>query len=104
MSVLPHSRRLEQSGEVLAAHVLGFAGETRTLDGLEAVTDKHTIQIASLTSQLEVKNEEISKFIEDLKDIRRQNNDLKITVESKDEENEGLKEQIKKLELPFHSR
>lgn len=98
MSVLPHSRRLEQSGEVLAAHVLGFAGETRTLDGLEAVTDKHTIQIASLTSQIEVKNEEISKFIEDLKDIRRQNNDLKITVESKDEENEGLKEQIKKLE------
>ena len=61
MSILPHSRRLEQSGEVLAAHVLGFAGETRTLDGLEAVTDKHSLQIAYLTSQIEVKNEEISK-------------------------------------------
>ena len=36
--------------------------------------------------------------LEDLRDIRRQNNDLKITVESKDEEIEGLKEQIKKLE------
>ena len=38
--------------------------------------------------------------LEDLRDIRRQNNDLKITVESKDEEfeNESLKEQIKKRE------
>ena len=97
MSVSTHPRRLEQSGEVLAAHVLGFAGGTRSLDGLEVVTDKHTKQIASLTSQIEVKNEEISKFNEDLKDLRRQNNDLKITVESKDEEIEALKEQINKL-------
>ena len=98
MSILPHPRRLEQSGEVLAAHVLGFAGGRRTLDGLEVVTDKHTRQIASLASQIEGKNEEISKFNDELKDLRRQNNDLKITVESKDEEIEALKEQICKLE------
>jgi len=98
MSVLPHPRRLEPSGEVVATHVVGFAGRTRMPDGLEVVTEKHTKQIASLTSQIELKNEEISKFNEDLKDLRRQNNDLKITVESKDEEIEALKEQINKLE------
>ena len=98
MNVLTQPRRLEQSGEVLAAHVVGFAGRTRSLDGLEVVTDKHTKQMSSLTSQIEVKNEEISKFNEDLKDLRRQSNDLKITVESKDEEIEALKEQINKLE------
>ena len=99
MNVPTHSRGPEQSGEVLTAHVLGFAGSgTRKLDGLEVVTDKHSMQIASLTSQIEVKNEEISKFNEDIKDIRQKNHDLKIAVESKDEEIEGLKEQIKKLE------
>ena len=62
MNVPTHSRGPEQSGEVLTAHVLGFAGSgTRKLDGLEVVTDKHSMQIASLTSQIEVKNEEISK-------------------------------------------
>ena len=68
------------------------------MDVLEVVTDKHTMQIASLTSQIEVKNEEVSKFNEDLKDLRRQNNDLKITMDSKDEEIEALKDQINKLE------
>ena len=98
MSVLPTPRGLEQSGEVVATHLVGFTGRTRMSNGLEIVTDKHTKQIASLTSQIEVKNEESLKFNEDLKDLRRQNNDLKITVESKDEEIEALKEQINKLE------
>ena len=83
MNVSTHSRRPEQSGEVLA-HVVGFAGRTRPMDVLEVVTDKHTMQIDSLASQIEVKNDEISKFNEDLKDLRRQNNDLKITMDSKD--------------------
>ena len=97
MNVSTHSRRPEQSGEVLA-HVVGFAGRTRPMDVLEVVTDKHTMQIDSLASQIEVKNDEISKFNEDLKDLRRQNNDLKITMDSKDEEIEALKDQINKLE------
>ena len=96
MTTSAHSKQLEQSGKVL--HVVGIAGRTRTMDGFEAVTDKHTKQIESLTSQIEVKNEEISKFNEDLKDLRRQNNDLKITVDSKDEEIEALKDKINKLE------
>lgn len=98
MSDLPHSRRLEQSGKVVAANVVGFAVGPGTLNDLEVVTDKHTKQIASLRTEIEEKNEEISKFNKDIKDLREQNIELKITVESKDEEIEALKEKINKLE------
>lgn len=80
MSDLPHSRRLEQSGKVVAANVVGFAVGPGTLNDLEVVTDKHTKQIASLRTEIEEKNEEISKFNKHLKDLREQNIELKITV------------------------
>ena len=97
MSDLPHdSRRLEQSGKVLA-NVYGFT-VPGTLNDLEVVTNKHTKEIASLRTEIEEKNGEISKFSKDVKDLRQQNIELKITVESKDEEIEALKEKINKLE------
>ena len=93
-----HSRRMEGSSEVLTTNVLGFALGAGRLNRDIEIFNSHTKQIASLRSEIEEKNEAISRLNEDLKDLREQNDELKITVEAKDDEIKALKEKINKLE------
>lgn len=57
-----------------------------------------TTQITLLRRDIIEKNEELSRFSSNLKDLQRQNDELKITLESKEGEIKALKEKISKLE------
>ena len=61
------------------------------------MVQNHIKQIASLRREIEEKDEAISRFKKDLKDLREQSDELKIAVESRDEEIKVLKKEIDKL-------
>ena len=62
------------------------------------IIDNHTEQIEFLKREIQKKNEAISHLNNDMKELREQNDDLKITVESKNRDIKALKEKIAKLE------
>ena len=55
-------------------------------------------QIDSLKKEIDKKVEAILKLNKDLRDLREQNDNLQITVKSKDKEIKTLREKIQKLE------
>lgn len=61
------------------------------------IINNHTEQIVFLKREIEGKNEAISRLNKDVKELREQNDDLKITVESKNREIKTLKDKIDKL-------
>ena len=87
-------RRIERRSEI----TLGFAMAPRRLSPDSETINNHTKQIVSLGKETEEKNKALWKLNKDLKDLQKRNDELKITVESKDDEIKALKEKINKLE------
>ena len=62
------------------------------------IINRNTEQIQILKREIEEKNEAISRLHKDMKELRKQNGELKITVDSKNKEIKTLKDKIDKLE------
>ena len=62
------------------------------------IINRNTEQIQILKREIEEKDEAISRLHKDMKELRRQNGELKITVDSKNKEIKTLKDKIDKLE------
>ena len=89
-------RRREDATEIVTqSTVLGIIGaQNRDSETVE----NHTRQIESLKKEIEEKDKTLSRLNKDLKDLRAQNDDLQITLESKNQEIEALKDKVDKLE------
>lgn len=85
------------SNEIVPANstLVGLSiGLNRDLETVEI----HTRQIESLKKEIEEKDEAILKLKKEVKDLRDQNDDLKITLKSRERELKALKDKISKLE------
>ena len=89
-------RRREYATEIVTqSTVLGIIGaQNRDSETVE----NHTRQIESLKKEIEEKDKTLSRLNKDLKDLRAQNDDFQITLESKNQEIEALKDKVDKLE------
>ena len=97
----PSSRQMERTNEGAAHNVaqllsVTLGGRLPALDP-ESI-NRNTEQIQFLKRELEEKNEAISRLNKDMKEVRKQNGDLKITVDLKNKEIKVLKDKIDKLQ------
>ena len=96
----PSSRQMEMTKGVAAHNAAQLVSVT--LGGRLAfdpeIINRNTEQIQSLKREIEEKNEAISRLHKDMKELRKQNGELKITVDSKNKEIKTLKDKIDKLE------
>ena len=76
--------------------MLGFIGGTLNPD--PETVENHTRQIESLKKEIEDRDKTLSRLKQDFNDLQAQNDDLKITLESKNHEIEALKDNVDKLE------
>lgn len=61
--------------------------------------ENHTRQIEYLKKEIEERNKTLSRLKQDFNDLRDQNDDLQITLESKNHEIEALKDKVYKIEI-----
>ena len=76
--------------------MLGLIGGTLNLD--PETVENHTRQIESLMKEIEERDKTLSRLKQDFNDFQAQNDNLKITLESKNHEIEALKDKVHKLE------
>ena len=89
------SGRMEGRSQIVAKQALQFG---ISLAGRPNSDPEILKQIDYLKKEIEKKNEALLKLNKDLRHLQEQNDNLQITVESKDKEIKALKEKIKKLE------
>ena len=96
----PSSRQMEMTKGVAAHNAAQLVSVT--LGGRLAldpeIIKRNTEQIQFLKREIEEKDEAISRLHKDMKELRKQNGELKITVDSKNKEIKTLKDKIDKLE------